>query len=183
LITPLSRSVQNGAVDRRQEERILRGCRSGKRQAFKELYDCYSPMLYNVALRLLGSRDDAEDALHNCFIRLYRYIGKFEGRSSLRSYITRILIHCCYDIAAKRKENSGDALPEVPSLPAERPLWELEKALTQLPEKMRECFVLFALEGFAQPEIADMLEISVGTVKAHIHQARARLKDLLELQE
>jgi len=135
-------------------------------------------MLYSVAYRILGNKEESEDAMQNTFIKLLNSIKDFKFQSKFSSYLTRILINSCYDLIHKRKsteeiednifqQNNGD--------------WKLslEKAISCLPLKMRECFILYAVEGFKQKEIAETMGLSEGTVKAHIFQAKVKLRKIL----
>jgi RNA polymerase sigma-70 factor, ECF subfamily len=163
------------------EQELILQCQAGKVAAFREVYNLHSTLLYSIAFRLLGKKEDAEDALQNTFSKLYKNIGQFRFQSKFSSYLVRILINGCYDIIEKRKhdfeplENFELGQANQTDLKL-----SLEKAIACLPLKMRESFILFAVEGFKQSEIAEVLEISEGTVKAHIFQARAKLKELLQ---
>lgn len=169
------------AIDRQSEQELLILCQQGDLKAFKKIYDNYSTLLHSVAMRMLGSKEDAEDAMQNCFGNLYRNIGQFKFQAKFSSYLVRILMNCCYDLLAKRKESFSVAIenPMDSYSPDEWSL-SLEKAIAMLPLKMRECFILFAVEGFKQTEIAEMLELSEGTVKAHIFQAKTKLRQILQ---
>jgi RNA polymerase sigma-70 factor (ECF subfamily) len=163
-----------------EEELVLR-CQKGEITAFRELYDLHGTMLYSIAFRILGKKEDAEDAMQNAFSRLFKNIKQFQFQSKFSSYLVRILINSCYDIIEKRKQ-PFEQLDSIDLSDKSNPdlKMTLEKAITHLPLKMRECFILFAVEGFKQSEIAEMMEISEGTVKAHIFQARVKLKQVLK---
>lgn len=144
------------------------------------IYEMHSTMLYSIAMRMLSSKEDAEDALQNAFIRLFNNIKKFRFQAKFSSYLTRILINCCYDSLNKRKLDMQEVDENVIGLDLQSELsLSLEKAISLLPLKMRECFILFAVEGFKQSEIANTLEISEGTVKAHVSKAKVKLRKLL----
>ncbi len=163
-----------------EQELILR-CQKGEVNAFRDLYNSQGTMLYSIAIRILGKKEDAEDAMQNTFSKLFKNIKQFRYQSKFSSYLVRILINSCYDIIGQNKhqfdridslEPSDETYPDLKMT--------LEKAITYLPLKMRECFILYAVEGFKQIEIAEMLGISEGTIKAHIFQARVKLKDILK---
>lgn len=144
------------------------------------IYEMHSTMLFSIAMRMLRSKEDAEDALQNTFIRLFDNVKNFRFQSKFSTYLTRILINCCYDHLNKRKNDASEIDENLPGLLSQTDLsLSLEKAISLLPLKMRECFILFAVEGFKQKEIADILEISEGTVKAHVSQAKSKLRKLL----
>lgn len=160
---------------------LIRRCQSGEINAYREMYELYAGQLFSIALRMTASKEDAEDALHNTFIKLQSSIHQFRFESKFSSYIIRILINVCYDIINKRKDiltllqNEDIVFDENYEL-----CYSLEAAIQKLPLKMRECFILFAVEGFKQNEIADILNIKIGSVKAHIFQARRKLRDILQ---
>jgi len=167
-------------ISSQTEHEIIIRCQQGDIAAFKQIYEQHSIMLYSIALRMLGVKEDAEDALQNCFTRLYKNIKQYKGLSKFSSYLVKILINCCYDILNKRKRNMFDSRESL--IMDEQNEWSLslEKAIGLLPLKMRECFILFAVEGFKQYEISEMLGITEGAVKAHIFQAKKKLRDILK---
>jgi RNA polymerase sigma-70 factor (ECF subfamily) len=161
------------------EEAIIERCREGDLAAFRRLYERYEQPLLRTASRLLGRRQDAEDAVQETFIKLYRRIDLFQSGSKFSTYLFRILINTCTDILRKRTpETALDPDREDPGARSGHELrFSLEEAILSLPDRMRACFVLFAVEELDQAEIARILEISVGAVKAHVHRARIRLRD------
>jgi len=162
------------------EAELIRRCQQGEITAFKALYDSHSTMLYSIAIRMLEIKEDAEDALQNCFTNLYKNIGQFKGQAKFSSYLVRILMNCCYDILSKRRKDYETAEEHLALDVQNEWSLSLEKAITLLPLKMRECFILFAVEGFKQNEIAESLEISEGAVKAHVFQAKKKLREILK---
>lgn len=153
--------------------------------AYKAIYQRYEQPLLRTALRILGQRQDAEDALQTTFLKLYRGIKNFRFNSKFSTYLFRILINNCFDILKEKKRMNLDTLGEAnPSYSPEPAVkFQLEKAIETLPPKMRTCFVLFAIEEFKQMEIAEILNLSLGAVKSNIFHAktrlRARLSDVL----
>jgi len=133
------------------------------------------------ALRMLNS-EDAREALQITFIRLHKNIGKYSFLAKFSTYLFKILINVCYDLQ-KKKSASPLLLTEQHTesgYTRDNELKiQLEDAISNLPERMRECFILFAVEGFKQDEIADMLSISTGAVKSHIFKAKQKLKSEL----
>ncbi len=165
-----------------KEKQIIDKCLNGDRWAFKELYDLHKDRLYTIAIRMLNNRPDAEDALQNCFIRLFKHLDHFRFESTISTYLTRILMNCCYDIIEKKKNQPAtglDVLINIPAAVCDKSL-QIDQAIRLLPEKMRACFILHNVEGFKQNEVAEILNITTGTVKAHVHQAKARLREMLK---
>jgi len=159
---------------------ILR-CQKGDISAFNEIYNQHCTMLFSIAMRMLGTKEDAEDALQNCFIKLHKSIKQYRFQSKFSSYLVRILLNACYDLIGKRKkinepiENHDFSASNYQDLNL-----TLETAINILPLKMRACFILYAVEGFKQKEIAGSLKLSEGTVKAHVFQAKVKLRQLLK---
>ena len=177
-----SLQTSSALPDSIEEERlIVDACRQGDVRAFERVYREHQNALFGVALRMLGGQEDAEDAVQTTLIRLYRSIRNYRFEARLGSYLMRILINVCYDMLKTRKKHSQVEIePVEPVRPAAPDLrLQLEEAILTLPDRMRACFVLFAVEGYAQREIAEMLDVRVGTVKAQIFQAKERLRALL----
>ena len=130
---------------------------------------------------MLGRREDAEDAVQTAFLRLYRSINKFAFKSRLGTYLFRIMMNVCFDILRKRKPVHAQAAVSEDSahVPGEDLHLQLEEAIAALPERMRACFVLFAVEELKQNEIAEILGLSVGAVKSHIFHAKTKLRAVL----
>lgn len=162
------------------EQNIIERCQSGDLQAFKMIYQRHRDGLYRTAYRMLGNREDTEDALQLTFIKLYNAIHKFRGKAKLSTYIFRILFNVCHDLYRKKKLEERFEYHEPIYQPQNELQIHLDEAIRTLPQKMRACFTLFAIEGFKQNEIAEMLDITVGTVKSHIFQAKEKLKQSLK---
>lgn len=169
------------------EPEIVRRCQSGELTAFRQIYDTFSQTFLRVALRLLGNQADAEDAVQASFLKLYRGIGRFRRESAFGTYFMRILLRVCFDLMRRRQRFQTETLTENPGLPVNNPDFDLkldlQHALTRSPQRMRVCFVLFAVEGLKQEEIATILKISVGGVKSNIFQAKSRLRRWLAEKE
>ena len=145
------------------------------------IYQRYEQPLLHTAQRMLGRREDAEDAVQQTFLKLYRGIRRFRAGARFSTYLFRIHLNVCYDALRKRRRRPTDQLDcdpadLNPSRPGHDTGHEVYRAIDQLPERMRACFVLFAVEGFEQKEIAEVLKISVGGVKSNIFHAKARLR-------
>lgn len=130
---------------------------------------------------MLGRQEDAEDAVQTAFLKLYRGIGQFQFTAKFGTYFFRIMMNVCFDIMQKRRGNKERAFEEIEisHVPRIDLRLQLEEAINALPERMRACFVLFAVEEMKQDEIAEILNLSVGTVKAQVFHAKARLRALL----
>jgi RNA polymerase sigma-70 factor (ECF subfamily) len=163
------------------EAEVVKRCQSGEVQAFEEIYRHFKDAMFGTAFRMLGSKEDAKDALQTTFIKLYQGIGNFKQDSRLSTYLFRILLHVCYDVLQDAKVHERQPVTEndLYYQPGNELQIQMEEAVRNLPERMRECFVLYAIEGFQQDEIARILGVKTGTVKAHLFQAREKLRGWL----
>jgi len=163
------------------EEAIVQRCKEGDLMAYRLLYERYEQPFLRTAFRVLGRQQDSEDAVQETFLRLHRGIHHYKSGSRFSTYFFRILLNSCYDILRKRGPELGRDFDtnDFSHQPSTELKQSIEQAIASLPEQMRTCFVLFAVEGFKQDEIAQILGISVGTVKASIHRARIKLRTWL----
>jgi len=165
-------------MDMENETKIVDRCREGDLAAYRLIYDRYEQPLIRTAFRLLGRRQEAEDAVQETFLKLYRGIGGFRSGATFSTYLFRILINTCTDMMRKRGR------VEFADLDAERlPTGStaeirhcLAQAVDQLPGQMKACFLLNAVEEFTLREVAAMLEINIGSVKTSVHRARKKLR-------
>jgi len=168
---------------------LLAGCRAGDRSAFEELYRVHGERMKSVAANLLGNRTEAEDAVQEAFVRVFRSCATFEGRSRFSTWIYRVVVNCCHDFLRRRRptvsldeppfeERDSIATSASSGDPALRRA--IEQGLAVLPPRQRSAFVLFAVEGFSHREIADILDVSPGNSKTLVFEAKRRLARLLE---
>jgi RNA polymerase sigma-70 factor (ECF subfamily) len=162
------------------EEATIQRCKEGDMTAYRLLYERYEQPFLRTAVRMLGRQQEAEDAVQEAFLKLHRGIQNYKSGSRFSTYFFRILINSCYDILRKRgpassREFDLNDLSHHPSYDTGLRV-PIEEAISSLPERMRVCFELFAVEELRMDEIAQVLEVSIGTVKASIHRARAKLR-------
>jgi RNA polymerase sigma-70 factor (ECF subfamily) len=161
------------------EERVVSRCLEGDLAAYRELYERFEQPLLRTAFRMLHRMEDAEDAVQEAFLRLFRGIQGYKKGSRFSTYLFRILINSCFDLLRKRQKSLAFTEADLEKLPApavRAAEHNLERIIDRLPVRMRTCFVLFAVEEFSQEEIAAMLSISVGSVKTNVHRARQKLQ-------
>jgi RNA polymerase sigma-70 factor, ECF subfamily len=169
------------------ELRLVDGCRSGQLAAFEELYRLHGPRMKSIAMNMLGNISDAEDVVQEVFLKVYRGIRSFRGQSAFSTWVYRILMNACRDSQRRgfrRHETSEEELaPESREAPAPSPdhalRMTLEKHMARMPDKQREVFVLFDVEGFRHSEIAEMLSITEASSKNILFEARQSLRRLL----
>lgn len=169
-------------MDTLDEERIIERCQAGDLAAYRRIYDRYSLPLLRTAQRILGRPQEAEDAVQETFMKLFRGIGGFRLGGRFSTYLFQILNNTCIDLLRKRPPAVADDV-DMETLGASSSWHELAPSLTaaveSLPAQMKACFVLFAVEQFTQEEVADILGINVGTVKTNVHRARLKLRTWL----
>lgn len=161
-------------------EALLRG----SLPAFERLYHQHGGRMKSIACNLMGNTSDAEDAVQESFLKVYRSIRSFQGHSSLSTWMYRILVNTCLDLKRKQRRQelpelagSQEDVPSPQRLTANHPLrLTLEKIVSSLDERLRNVFLLFEVEGFKHVEIAEMLNISEAASKVALFQAKRELR-------
>ena len=177
-----------------REQDVIRRVLRGDSEAFSELVAAYQKTVYNIARRLLGSREDAEDLTQETFLAAYRRLGDFRGESRFSTWLCRIASNACIDALRRRKhtdalsltledEDAEDAEWEIPdeSLAPEALLSQkltrdaVRRGLRELSPEGRQVLILRELEGMSYEEIGETLGLEPGTVKSRIFRARKKL--------
>jgi len=161
---------------------------SGDRNAFEILYRRYSRPVFGLALRRLGDRGRAEDAVQETFASVWRAARSYRPeRGPGAPWLYAVARNAIVDNGRARREPPVDAAEEQPSeeTPADRAesswiAWRVHRSLTELPETERRVLELAYWGGRSQSEIADLLGIPLGTVKTRTRTGLARLADMLE---
>jgi RNA polymerase sigma-70 factor (ECF subfamily) len=175
------------------DEELLRSHAAGRSDAFTELVRRHRDRLWSVALKTLGDREEAADALQDAFISAYRAAHTFRGQAAVTTWLHRITVNACLDRARKAKSRRAAPVPEPERLetllephesaaaPAERGdlRRELRVALDELPLEQRAALVLVDMQGYPVAEAARILQVPVGTVKSRCARGRARLLPLV----
>jgi RNA polymerase sigma-70 factor (ECF subfamily) len=169
------------AKDFANDAELLEACRRRDLAALEQLYLAHGPRLKSIAFHILRHRQDAEDAVQETFLKLYRGIDRFLGNSDVGTWLCRIVINTAYDLARKRQREPDATAPLAAAASDERlPLKvALEDALRRVNPRYRTVFLLFEVEGLKHSEIAAILEIPEGTSKAWLFEAKKELKQLL----
>lgn len=172
---------------------LARRARAGDLRAFERLVLRYERRIYNLALRLLGSPADAEDATQEAFVRAFTSLASFRGDSQFGTWLYRVAVNACHDELRRRKRERVDDLGAAPArarpgaagTDPERMVERAEvhdlvgRALADLPAEYRAAVVLRDLHDLSYEEIADALGVAVGTVKSRIHRGRQLLRSRL----
>jgi RNA polymerase sigma-70 factor, ECF subfamily len=158
---------------------LVDAARAGDVDAFEVLVRRHEGRMYRVALRLLGSDADAQDATQETFVRAWRGLGRFRGESAVSTWLYRIVTNRCLNVIAAQlpAENLDRDLPSVGSDPAEiaeqrERFAAVARHVTSLPPEQRAALVLRDFEGLSYEEVAGVLGVSVAAVKGRIHRAR-----------
>jgi len=150
-------------------------------EAFRELYRLHAPRLYALLLRLVAGRAaEADEGVQETWVRAVRGLERFEGRSSLSTWLAGIAIRWWREESRRRAREVE--LPDDERLPPARPVRreiarvDLERALAVLPRGYREAILLHDVEGYTHEEIAAMTEVEAGTSKSQLSRARSALR-------
>ena len=152
--------------------------------AIAELYRRHANALLAVAYRLLMSRADAEDVVHDLFVGLPEALRSYEERGRMESWLKRIVVRLALSRLRRKRAVSLDEsvhLAVLPSDPVNRVA--VQRALTRLSPLLRAVLVLKDIEGFSHAEIASMLGISVAASEVRRHRALAQLRSLLSEEQ
>jgi RNA polymerase sigma-70 factor, ECF subfamily len=184
---------------RKQEDFSLDALRGGDRAEFSRLVDTYSSAIYRLGMKMLEDPQDAEDILQETFIKAFRHLKDFDGRSSLSTWLYRIATNEALMLIRKRKnqplslnepaENQEQmdepvqivdwcCMPEDELMSGEAKAY-MNQAVEQLPPTLRAVFVLRDIEGLSTEETSNVLKLSEAAVKTRLSRARMRLRELL----
>ena len=175
------------------EKKIIEKVLGGDANAFEELVLKYEKTVYNLALRMVGDRDDAFDMTQEAFIKAYGSLSSFRGDSKFSVWIYRITTNVCLDFLRSKSrkqqvsltvsDDDEDAQLDIPDPKADPEqqlikkisMQSVEEGLQTLPDKQRQILVMRELGGMSYAEIGKALSIEEGTVKSRIFRARKRL--------
>jgi RNA polymerase sigma-70 factor (ECF subfamily) len=179
-----------------EEAKTIRQAQRGDANAFEQLYRWHSARVFALCLRMLKNVAEAEDLAQETFLTVFRALRTFRGHSAFSSWLHRVTTNCVLmhlrkkvlvqvpleEVTARAEE--GGSLRKEPGQRDPRLVGlfdrlAIEKAIAQLPERLRGTFLLYDLWGCDHQEIADKFECSTGTSKSQLHKARRRLRKLL----
>ena len=184
-----------------EELALVRRVQSGELDAFEDLVRAHEKTVYNLALRMTGNPQDAEDMAQEAFLKAYRSLPDFRGESKFSVWLYRIVSNVCLDHLRRQNRRPASSLT-VEDEEGEEQQWDVpdesqsperlleqkltreavRKGLAALPEDQRQILLLREIRGMSYEEIADTLDLEPGTVKSRIFRARKRLAAFL-LQE
>ncbi|MCX8210334.1 MAG: RNA polymerase sigma-70 factor (ECF subfamily) [Neolewinella sp.] len=168
---------------RMTEQELVEACRQQDRRAQKELYDRYSRAMYTACYRICSDFDLANDALQEGFLKVFQKIHTYRGESTIGAWMKVVIVRTALNKLRRHKVTQ-----ELPlDFADEEADWGtnsldieyLEKAINRLPDGYRSVFVLIEVEGYKHQEVADLLDITVGTSKSQLFYAKKKLRGFL----
>jgi len=208
----MSAEQESGAAPRRlprnpiqePERNLITQCKQGNKNAYDDLIRLYEKRVYNYAFRLCGRYDEANDLASETFLRVYNSLANFRGDSSFITWLFRITTNVYLDEKKRQRARPSDSLDEMLELeesvvvrqiedpsPSPSSVAEagersdmLQEAINSLPDYQRMMIVMYHTDGRSYEEIAETLDLPIGTVKSRLNRARLSLRDILKpLQE
>ncbi len=177
-----------------EETEMISRCQQGDQEALKEIFDKYHKKVYRIAYGVVRQREEALDVVQEVFIKLFRSIKNFKGRSHFYTYLYRMVMNTAIDHARKagkqfmsslNEEGSFEPSDEVEKGP-ERILLqkELEErvklAMDKLPAEQKAALIFRDVEGLSYQEMAEAMGCSIGTVMSRLHYGRKRMQESLK---
>jgi RNA polymerase sigma-70 factor (ECF subfamily) len=177
-----------------EETETISRCQQGDQEALKEIYDKYHQKVYRIAYGVVRQREDALDIVQEVFIKLFRSIKNFKGRSQFYTYLYRMVMNTAIDHARKAGKKLISSLDEEGSFEPsdggekgpERILLQKELegrvklAMDKLPAEQKAAIIFRDVEGLSYQEMAEAMGCSIGTVMSRLHYGRKRMQGLLK---
>jgi RNA polymerase sigma-70 factor (ECF subfamily) len=176
------------------DQQLVERAKNGDRAAFRALVERYQQRVYGIAFGIVRHPEDAMDVTQEAFIKVHKHLARFQGSSSFYTWLYRIVVNLCIDHRRRsgrsRSVDFDDSLDhsehtEMGPTPIRDPGSEfgrrelrgqIGRAVDELSDKHRQVILLREIEGLSYKEIADTLDISVGTVMSRLHHARQNLQ-------
>jgi len=189
----MSSAAQPQARPASRDADLVAAAQAGGRDAFEQLYRRHLGRVYGLCLRLAANADLAEQLTQDAFVLAWRKLPGFRGEAEFGTWLYRLTVNLVLDsrrAGARRgrwemlldpleqMDTAAASRPTAPSCVGER--LDLERAIAGLPEGARAIFVLHEVEGYLVQEVADLLQIAEGTVKAQLFRARQLLREALQ---
>ena len=182
------------------DHRFIAECLKGDADAFGHLVRTYQDRLFNTVYRLLGNAEDAQDVVQEAFVNAYQSLDSFKGDSLFFTWLYRIAVNTAISLRRKQRvvlsieagQNGEGGIEPLDPSPESRPGHGLEQveqerriqsALSRLSPEHRAVLVLKDMEGQKYEQMAEALQVPIGTVRSRLHRARSELRELLEKDE
>lgn len=178
---------------KQEEVELISRCQEGDQEALREIFNQYRERVYRIAYGVVRHRENALDIVQEVFVKLFRSIGNFKGKSSFYTYLYRMAMNTAIDHVRKTKKfptssidvEGGVHPSDAPETRPDRILIdrELEErvkwAMDQLPDDQRAALIFREVEGLSYQEIAEAMGCSIGTVMSRLHYGRQKMQKLL----
>jgi len=171
---------------------LIEACKAGDTLAQMRLYNLYAKAMFNICMRMINIREEAEDILQEAFCEVFTHLHSYRVESSFGAWLKRIVINRCINALKRKKVNFElrddiHKIEETDTNCGKQEINELEvkhiqKAMKQLPDGYRTIFSLYLLEGYDHTEIAGILSISESTSRSQYKRAKQKVKKLLMQQ-
>ena len=180
------------------DQTLIDQCLAGRCEAFGQLVERYQHRLYHGLLHALGSAEDAQDIAQEAFVHAFEKLASFKGEAAFYSWLFRIALNASVSARRKtrrmaasvetRRDESG--LEPADENPASEPSYAMDvsdrqrlvrQALSELSDEFRTALVLKEMDGMSNEEIAEVIEVPLGTVRSRIHRARLELRSKLSM--
>jgi RNA polymerase sigma-70 factor (ECF subfamily) len=176
------------------EAEVISRCQQGDQNALKEIFDQYHKKVYRIAYGVVRHREDALDIVQEVFIKLFRSIKNFKGKSHFYTYLYRMAINTAIDHTRKMKRQPSSSMDEDGGFQlsdnaekrpdrifAHKELEERVKvAMEKLPAEQKAALVFREVEGLSYQEMAEAMGCSIGTVMSRLHYGRKKIQELLK---
>jgi RNA polymerase sigma factor (sigma-70 family) len=168
-------------------EQLINDCKKNDSKAQEQLYRTYAPKLFSVSLKYSRNYTEAQDNLHDGFLLIFEKIHLFSFKGSLDGWLKKVLTN--YILQQYRKETFLNVVDETTVADVEVEIDDegvdanfLMKIIQELPDRYRLVFNLYVLDGYSHQEIAELLNINIGTSKSNLSRAKLILKEKIETQ-
>ncbi len=170
------------------DEDLLNRLAADDEQAFRQLVERHIDRAFGIALRLLGSRADAEDVVQDTMLKVWTHRGRWEhGRAKFSTWLYRVVTNRCIDLHRRPRTDNVDAVPEpvdgrpdaVSTMQRDEVTEMLESAMQRLPEQQRVAVILSYHQNMSNGEIAEVMSTTVAAVESLLKRGRQQLREML----
>ena len=175
-----------------EDEDLLRRLACNEEAAFRELVERHIDRAFGIALRIVGSRADAEDVVQDTLLKVWTHRGQWQhGRAKFSTWLYRVVTNRCIDLRRQPRTDNVDAVPEpvdgqpdaVSTMQRNEVTRMLETAMQRLPEQQRVAVILSYHENMSNGEIAEVMDTTVAAVESLLKRGRQQLRELLRRNE
>ena len=171
------------------DSRLIKQSLQNNRKAQKMLYEKYSPKMMSLCVYYVKDLQQSEEVMLNGFLKVFTKLNQYAKEGSFEGWIRKIMVYECISFLRKKNklfftndiENYESTVDNEVELTIA--IEDLQNYINELPERCRIVFNMYVIEGYKHAEIADMLNVTVGTTKTHLSRARKSLKEMISLSQ